>query len=135
MAILTSAMHMGWMRTVAGRLKSDYSYSPNVYNSFPWPVIGDSEKAKLEVSAKTILAAREQYKPATLEDMYDSGGMPVDLRKAHKANDRLVDRLYRKEVFATERERVEHLFDLFQSRSVPLVVKAAKLPKKSKTRS
>lgn len=132
MAVLTSAMHMGWMRTVAGRLESRYSYSPNVYNSFPWPVVGDGEKAKLEASAKAIMAARQSHSPATLEDMYDAGGMPVELRKAHKANDRLVDRLYRKESFATERERVEHLFNLFQMRAAPLVAASAKPKRKSR---
>ncbi|MEO6715808.1 MAG: DNA methyltransferase [Novosphingobium sp.] len=135
MAVLTSSMHMGWMRTVAGRLESRYSYSPNVYNSFPWPIVADAEKTKLEASAKAIIATREQYIPATLEDMYDAGGMPVDLRKAHKANDRLVDRLYRKERFATERERVEHLFNLFQTRSAPLVAASAKPKRKSRKTS
>jgi hypothetical protein len=134
MAVLTSTMHMGWMRTVAGRLESRYSYSPNVYNSFPWPVVGDAEKAKLEASAKAIMAAREANSPATLEDMYDAGGMPVDLRKAHKANDRLVDRLYRKESFRTERERVEHLFELFQTRAAPLVASSAISPKRIRKR-
>ncbi|MGH6613410.1 DNA methyltransferase [Sphingomonas sp.] len=135
MAVLTSAMHMGWMRTVAGRLESRYSYAPNVYNSFPWPVVDDADKAKLDASAKAIVAAREACAPATLEDMYDAGGMPVDLRKAHKANDRLVDRLYRKESFATERERVEHLFNLFQTRSAPLVAASAKQKRKSGKKS
>ena len=135
MAVLTSAMHMGWMRTVAGRLESRYSYAPNVYNSFPWPVVDDADKAKLEASAKAIVAAREACAPATLEDMYDAGGMPVEVRQAHKANDRLVDRLYRKESFATERERVEHLFNLFQTRSAPLVAASGKQKRKSAKKS
>lgn len=135
MAVLTSAMHMGWMRTVAGRLESRYSYAPNVYNSFPWPVVDDADKAKLEASANAIVAAREACAPATLEDMYDAGGMPVEVRKAHKANDRLVDRLYRKESFATERERVEHLFNLFQTRSAPLVAASGKQKRKSAKKS
>ncbi|MGQ3228763.1 MAG: DNA methyltransferase, partial [Blastomonas fulva] len=135
MAVLTSAMHMGWMRTIAGRLESRYSYSPNVYNSFPWPVVNDSEKAKLDASAKAIIAAREACAPATLEDMYDAGGMPVELRKAHKANDRLVDRLYRKERFCTERERVEHLFNLFQTRVAPLVAASTKQQRRSRKQS
>lgn len=135
MAVLTSAMHMGWMRTVAGRLESRYSYSPNVYNSFPWPVVDDIAKAKLEASANSIIAARITCAPATLEDMYDAGRMPVEVRKAHKANDRLVDRLYRRENFATERERVEHLFNLFQTRSAPLVAVIDKKNSKSGKRS
>lgn len=66
--------------------------------------------------------------------MYDAGGMPVELRKAHKVNDRMVDRLYRRESFATERERVEHLFNLFQTRSAPLVAAIVKKANKAEKR-
>lgn len=129
MAILMSAMHMAWMRTVAGRLESRYSYAPNVYNSFPWPNVDDAAKKKLEASVQAILDGRAAKKGMTLEDLYDSEHMPADFRRLHQANDRLVDSLFRKEKFRTERERVEHLFGLFQIRSAPLV-RAAKAPRK-----
>jgi hypothetical protein len=133
MAILMSAMHMSWMRTVAGRLKSDYSYSPNVYNSFPWPQVDDAAKAKLSESAKAILVAREAQVGLTLEDLYDSQHMPADFRRIHEANDRLVDTLFRREKFKTERERVEHLFNLFQQAAAPLVSAASQLKKRKVT--
>ncbi|TCT03640.1 class I SAM-dependent DNA methyltransferase [Aquabacter spiritensis] len=120
MAMLMSAMHMGWMRTVAGRMKSDYSYSPNVYNSFPWPVFTPANQAKLEASAQAVLDARANHPEETLATLYDPDLMPSDLRAAHKANDRLVDSLYARRGFRTERERVEHLFSMFQRNSAPL---------------
>ena len=120
MAVMMSAMHMGWMRTVAGRLKSDYSYSPNVYNSFPWPEISEASKLKLAASASAIVAARSAHSSSRLDELYDADHMPADLRKAHQANDRLVDSLYRRAAFRTERERVEHLFSLFQRQAAPL---------------
>ena len=119
-AILSSAMHMAWMRTVAGRLKSDYSYSPAVYNSFVWPDISLEARAQLVELAQGVQDARAAHAPDTLSDLYERDFMPSALRKAHTALDRAVDRLYRTKPFATERERVEHLFDLFEKRSAPL---------------
>ncbi|MBI1405935.1 MAG: class I SAM-dependent DNA methyltransferase [Caulobacter sp.] len=120
LAMLTSAMHMGWMRTIAGRMKSDYSYSPNVYNSFPWPTLTTAQKAALESAADAILQARASHPEETLASLYDPELMPEDLRAAHKANDRLVDRIYRPRGFRTERERVEHLFEMFERNAAPL---------------
>ena len=89
--ILTSNVHMAWMRAVCGRLKSDYSYSINVvYNNFPWPTPTEQQKAKIEQTAKAILDARALYPDSSLADLYDDVTMPPELRKAHQANDRAV---------------------------------------------
>ena len=122
-ALLTSAMHMAYMRTVTGRMKSDYMYSVGVvYNTFPTPP-EDADLSKLEPLAQAVLAARAVYPSATLADLYDPDLMPPNLRKAHTALDRAVDRLYRRGGFASERERVEHLFGLYEKMMVPLAVK------------
>ena len=118
--LITSAMHMGWMRTVTGRLKSDYSYSPAVYNSFPFPKLTKKKRQRIADAAQSILDARRQFPKSTLEDLYDRDSMPPELRDAHERLDRLVDSLYRKKRFRFERERVEHLFELLTQREAPL---------------
>ena len=119
-ALLTSAMHMAWLRHVGGRLKSDYRYSTGlVYNTFPTPPEG-AELSKLEPLAQAVLSARAAHSGATLADLYDPDLMPPNLRKAHQALDRAVDRLYRPGGFASERERVEHLFGLYEKMTAPL---------------
>lgn len=124
-AILTSAMHMAWMRAITGRMKSDYMYSVGVvYNTFPWPTLSDAAKARLDDLAQAILDARAQFPEATLAELYDPDLMPPSLRKAHQANDRYVDSLYRKGGFATERERVEHLFGLYEALVAPVEARA-----------
>lgn len=93
--ILTSNVHMSWMRAVAGRLKSDYRYSNSVvYNNFPWPDSTPEQKAKIEQTAQAILDARALYPEASLADLYDELTMPPELRKAHQANDRAVMQAY-----------------------------------------
>ena len=93
--ILTSNVHMAWMRAVAGRLKSDYRYSKDiVYNNFPWPNPTDKQKAAIEQTAREILEAREREPDASLADLYDEALMPSALRKAHQANDRAVMQAY-----------------------------------------
>lgn len=124
-ALLQSAMHMAWLRNVGGRLKSDYRYTIGlVYNTFPMP-LGD-DMNKLEPHAQAILDARENYPDASLADLYDPDIMPADLRRAHQANDKAVDRLYRKAAFKSERDRVEHLFQLYEKMMDPLLAKPAK---------
>lgn len=89
--VLTSNVHMAWMRTVCGRLKSDYRYSKDiVYNNFPWPAPTDAQKAKIEQTAQAILDARELYPDCSLADLYDEVTMPPELRRAHQQNDRAV---------------------------------------------
>ena len=119
-AILTSAMHMAWMRTVTGRLESRYMYSVGVvYNTFPAPPAG-ADRAVLDPLAQAVLDARAAHPGATLADLYDPDLMPPGLRRAHARLDRAVDRLYRRAPFASERERVEHLFALYEKMRAPL---------------
>lgn len=93
--VLTSNVHMAWMRTVAGRLKSDYRYSKDiVYNNFPWCAPTDEQKAAIAQTAQGILDARARYPESSLADLYDDVTMPPDLREAHRANDRAVMRAY-----------------------------------------
>lgn len=93
--VLTSNIHMAWMRTVAGRLKSDYRYSKDiVYNNFPWPTPTEAQKAKIEETAQGILDARALYPDASLADLYDELTMPPELRKAHVRNDQAVAAAY-----------------------------------------
>ena len=93
--ILTSNVHNAWMRTVSGRLKSDYSYSTTiVYNNFPWPNPTEEQKAKIERTAQAILDARALYPDCSLADLYDEVAMPPELRRAHQANDKAVMQAY-----------------------------------------
>lgn len=93
--ILTSNVHMAWMRAVCGRLKSDYRYSKDVvYNNFPWPTPTDEQKARIEQTAQAILDARELYPDCSLADLYDEATMPPELRKAHQQNDKAVMQAY-----------------------------------------
>ena len=116
-------MHMAWLRYIGGRLESRYRYSIGlVYNTFPLP-LEDAKLAKLEPLAQAVLDARAAHPGATLADLYDSDLMPPNLRKAHHALDRAVDRLYRPGGFASERERVEHLFGLYERMAAPLATK------------
>ena len=133
-ALLTSAMHMAWLRHVGGRLKSDYRYSIGlVYNTFPLPpgfADGSANLLKLEGLAQAVLDARAEYPDATLAILYDPDLMPAILRKAHQALDREVERLYRRQRFQSERERVEHLFKLYERMQAPLRTTARGKPKR-----
>lgn len=112
-AVLTSAIHMAWMRSIGGRLESRYRYSIGlVYNTFPMPPVKDL--SSLESHAQAILDARANHPGATLADLYDPDLMPADLRRAHQANDRAVDRLYRRAAFASEGERIAHLLGMYE---------------------
>ncbi len=128
-ALLTSAMHMAWLRHIGGRLKSDYRYSIGlVYNTFPTPP-AKANLSKLEPLATAVLNARLAYPDATLADLYDPDLMPPVLRRAHQAIDRAVDRLYRRTGFNSERERAEHLFMLYEKMRAPLGI-GVKKPKR-----
>ena len=129
-ALLTSAMHMAWMRTVTGRMKSDYMYSVGVvYNTFPTPTSW-ANNDRIEALAQAVLDARAAHPSATLAALYDPDLMPPGLRRAHRALDRAVDRLYRSRGFASERERAEHLFMLYEKMRVPLGVGIKKLKRR-----
>lgn len=114
--ILTSNVHMAWMRTVTGRLKSDYSYSNTVvYNNFPWPTSTEEQKAKIEETAQAILDARALYPDCSLADLYDETTMPPELRKAHQNNDRAVMQTYGFDVkTTTEASCVAELMKMYQ---------------------
>ena len=118
--ILISKMHMTWMRTVAGRLESRYSYTPNVYHSFPFPKVDTKQKAQIAKLAKEVLAARKTElandPEATLATLYNADIMPAKLRKAHTELDKATDKLYRDKPFKTEAERIAFLFDLYEKR-------------------
>ena len=129
-ALLTSTVHMAWLRHIGGRLKSDYRYSIGlVYNTFPMPP-ADADPSKLEPLAQAVLDARAAHPDATLADLYDPDLMPPNLRRAHQALDRTVDRLYRKGGFASERERVEHLFMLYEKMRAPIEAASKKMPRR-----
>ena len=114
--ILTSNVHMAWMRAVCGRLKSDYRYSKDVvYNNFPWPAPTAEQKAKIEQTAQAILDARALYPDSSLADLYDETTMPPELRKAHQNNDRAVMQAYGFKVGdMTESKCVAELMRMYQ---------------------
>ena len=115
-ALLSSTMHNAWMRTVAGRLKSDYRYSAGiVYNNFPWPEAPtDQQREAIEAAARAVLDTRGQFPGASLADLYDPLTMPPVLLRAHQTLNRAVDAAYGRRDFASEAERVAFLFDLYQ---------------------
>jgi len=115
--ILSSALHMAWVRQVCGRLESRYRYSSKlVYNNFPWPQeVSEKQKAAVEEAAQRVLDVRKEFPGSTLADLYDPVAMPPKLAKAHAALDKAVARCYRKEPFRSDRERVEHLFALYET--------------------
>lgn len=113
--ILTSTMHMAWMRYTCGRLENRYRYSNTiVYNNFPFPQeVPDKQRAKVAAAAQTVLDTRKQYPNSSLADLYDPNTMPAPLLKAHQALDKAVDACYRPSGFASENERIAWLFDLY----------------------
>jgi len=113
--ILTSELHNDWMRTVAGRLKSDYRYSASlVYNTFPWPDVNEKQRTHIIQLAEEILLVREDHVEKTLAQMYDPDKMPEDLRSAHINLDLAVEKLYRSKPFENEAKRVEFLFKKYE---------------------
>ncbi len=114
--VLTSAMHMTWVKQVCGRLGSGYRYSKDiVYNNYPWPESPrDNQKKTIEKLAQIVLDTRQKYPNSSLADLYDPLTMPWDLVKAHQKLDTAVDKLYRPTPFTNDRDRIEHLFELYQ---------------------
>jgi len=140
--ILSSAMHNAWMRTVSGRIKSDYSYSPAVYNNFPWPgfegeALSDKHRNAIEQAAQCVLDARAQFADSSLADLYDPLTMPPALLKAHQKLDAAVDAAYLnsegKKAYASDAERVAFLFELYQRVTSLLPVAAGKKTRKTKS--
>ena len=126
--VLTSRMHMSWMRHICGRLESRYLYSIGiVYNTFPWPDATPAQTAKIETLAQAVLDARALPKNAasTLADLYDPDTMPAELRRAHRDLDLAVDKLYRDKPFDSDQARVEHLFTRYRALVEPTSAAAA----------
>ncbi len=125
--VISSSMHMAWVRQVCGRIKSDLRYSTNlVYNNFPWPEnLSDKQRESIERAAQAILDVRAEHLPprgdSTLAILYTPVSMPPKLVKAHDALDAAVDHCYRREPFESDRERVEFLFGLYQKITEPLI--------------
>lgn len=119
LGVMQSNVHMAWMRAVCGRLESRYRYSSGiVYNNFPWPEVSEAQRAKIEATAQGILDARALYPDSSLADLYDEVMMPVELRKAHQANDRAVMEAYGMSVkTTTESQCVAELFKRYQELS------------------
>ncbi len=112
--ILTSRVHMAWMRRVGGRLEMRYSYSKNiVYNTFAWPEPTEAQRRKIEVTAQGILDARATYPECSLADLYDDTAMPLDLREAHRTNDAAVCEVYGFPKDIGDEEIVQKLFELY----------------------
>lgn len=115
LGILSSEMHMDWMRAVCGRLESRYAYSAGVvYNTFPWPDTTATQRKHIEILADDILMIREEYPDKSLADLYDPDGMPDDLKVAHKRLDTAVEQLYRPRPFRDASERLEYLFSRYE---------------------
>lgn len=118
--VLTSTMHMAWMRCIAGRLKSDYRYTGSiVYNNFPWPKPTDQQREAIEDAAQAVLDARARFSDCSLADLYDPDTMPPELAKAHARLDRLVEKAYGKS-FESDAERVAFLFERYQELTADL---------------
>jgi hypothetical protein len=118
--ILTSRMHMSWLRHIGGRLESRYRYSVGVvYNPFPWPEADEKQRARIANLAQGVLNARAEFKAASLADLYDVDTMSPSLTRAHHELDLAVDKLYRKATFTSDRERVEHLFGMYEHLIMP----------------
>ncbi len=130
--ILTSRMHMAWLRYIGGRLESRYRYSIGiVYNTFPWPEIDVRQRIRVQNLAQAVLDARTEFPEATMADLYDSDAMKPKLCKAHRALDNAVDKLYRSDPFAGDRQRVDHLFGRYEKLISPLT--AAPRKRRGKT--
>lgn len=114
MALVVSRLHLVWIATVCGKLKTDFRYSNTLgWNTFPVPPLTEKNKADLTRCAEDILSAREEHFPATIADLYDPEKMPADLREAHERNDETLERIYIGRRFRNDTERLEKLFELY----------------------
>ncbi|KXC33189.1 hypothetical protein AW890_20800 [Pseudomonas aeruginosa] len=114
LALIASRLHLVWIATVCGKLKTDFRYSNTLgWNTFPVPTLTEKNKADLTRCAEGILLVREHHFPATIADLYDPENMPADLRTAHDRNDEVLERIYIGRRFKNDTERLEKLFDLY----------------------
>lgn len=124
MALIVSRLHLLWIATVCGKIKTDYRYSNTLgWNTFPVPLLTEQNKADLTQCAEDILQARETHFPATIADLYDPESMPENLRHAHERNDEVLERIYIGRRFKNDTERLEKLFEMY-TRMTPEVARA-----------
>lgn len=129
MALIASRLHLVWIGTVCGKMKTDFRYSNTLgWNTFPVPLLTEQNKADLTACAENILLAREAHFPATIADLYDPDAMPDNLRHAHERNDEVLERIYIGRRFKNDTERLEKLFDLYTK----MTAEAAKATPKAK---
>lgn len=131
MALIASRIHLVWIGTVCGKMKTDFRYSNTLgWNTFPLPTLTEKNKVDLTRCAEDILLAREAHFPATIADLYDPETMPADLRAAHERNDEVLERIYIGRRFRNDTERLEKLFELYSKMTtgaqLPLAPKAKK---------
>lgn len=111
---MTAKIHLVWIATVCGKLKTDFRYSNTLgWNTFPVPTLTEKNKADLARCAVDILLTRQAHFPATIADLYEPGTMPADLRDAHERNDEAIERIYIGRRFRNDTERLEKLFELY----------------------
>lgn len=134
--VMTSIMHMVWVKYTCGRIKSDFRYSKNiVYNNYPFPKEpSDKNRQKVEKAAQKVLDVRAEFPESSLADLYDPLAMPPKLVKAHQVLDKAVDLCYRPQAFVSERNRIEFLFDLYEQYTAPLMVVDKKKKKRKKAK-
>jgi hypothetical protein len=133
MALIASRLHLVWIGTVCGKLKTDFRYSNTLgWNTFPVPLLTEQNKTDLTACAENILLARESHFPATIADLYDPDNMPENLRHAHERNDEVLERIYIGRRFKNDTERLEKLFDLYTKMTA--AAKATPEAKRRKTK-
>ena len=114
MALIASRLHLVWIATVCGKLKTDFRYSNTLgWNTFPVPTLTEKNRTDLTACADNILLARETHFPATIAELYDPAKMPENLRAAHERNDEVLERIYIGRRFRNDTERLEKLFELY----------------------
>lgn len=127
MGLIASKLHLVWIGTVCGKLKTDFRYSNTLgWNTFPVPTLSEQNKADLTRCAENILLAREAHFPATIAGLYDPEKMPANLREAHERNDETLERIYIGRRFKNDTERLEKLFELYTEMTVTQVAKSPK---------
>ena len=134
--VLSSSMHMAWVRTVCGRLESRYRYSKDiVYNNYPWPDnVTDKQRERTEQCAQGVLDAREKFPDSSLADLYDPLTTPATLVEAHRKLDAAVDAAYSRRQFTSEMDRLTFLFDLYAKYTAPLMPKKAAKKRRKRTK-
>jgi hypothetical protein len=134
MSVIASRLHLVWIATVCGKLKTDFRYSNTLgWNTFPIPTLTEKNKSDLTRCAEEILLAREAHFPATIAELYDAENMPIDLKEAHERNDEVLERIYIGRRFKNDTERLERLFELYVKMSTSNPVKQVKSKRKAQS--